>query len=352
VTGPPVKLTESLETAGFDEIIDVRSPAEFAADHLPGAINLPVLDDDERALVGTIYKQKSTFKARKTGAALISRNIARHIEAHFASKEGEYQPLIYCWRGGQRSGSMSSVLSQIGWRVTLLKGGYKTYRTSVIEQLYHGTPWFDVKVVAGLTGTAKTRLLHILEAQGEQMIDLEGLARHRGSLLGADPKQPQPTQKAFESALLAALRRVPSGAQIWVEAESSKIGEIFVPPLMWLAMADASAIEISAPISARVKHLCSEYEHFFEDGERLAALLEKLIPLHGHDRIDEWKSLIEQQAWAELVRALLEDHYDPAYRRSMEKNRRVTEKPYELEDLSDQALADCAAEISALKVAA
>lgn len=189
----------------FDVIVDVRSPAEFADDHIPGAINLPVLSDDERARVGTIYKQVNPFEARKVGAALVSRNIARHLDEHFADKPKEYRPLLYCWRGGQRSGSFALVLSQIGFRTTLLDGGYKTYRAEVMDGLRELAPRFAFRVLAGRTGSGKTRVLRELAALGEQVLDLEEVAVHRGSLLGSEPDRPQPPQRLFESRLFERL---------------------------------------------------------------------------------------------------------------------------------------------------
>lgn len=191
----------SAEPHRFSDVIDVRSPAEFADDRIPGAINLPVLDDAERVRVGTIYKQVSPFEARKVGAALVSRNIARHIDDHFVRQGKDYRPLVYCWRGGQRSGSLATVLSQIGFRVTVLQGGYKTYRGEVMDRLRDLPKRFDFRILAGATGSAKTRVLRALDAAGGQVLDLEDLACHRGSLLGPEPDAPQPAQRLFESLL-------------------------------------------------------------------------------------------------------------------------------------------------------
>ncbi len=177
----------------YDDIIDVRSPSEYAEDHLPGAISLPVLDDDERAKVGTIYKQVSPFDARKLGAALVAQNAARHLQGPLADRSGGWRPLVYCWRGGQRSGSFATILSQIGWRVDLVKGGYKSWRGLVVRAVYDDPVPSPVIVLDGNTGSAKTEILNRLPALGVQVIDLEGLAHHRGSLFGA--MGPQPSQK-------------------------------------------------------------------------------------------------------------------------------------------------------------
>ncbi len=185
----------------FDAVIDVRSPAEFADDHIPGAVNLPVLNDDERVQVGTVYKQVHPFEARKLGAAMVSRNIARHLDEHFAGHPNGYRPLVYCWRGGQRSGSLATVLGQIGFRVTVLAGGYKTYRGEVLDGLRDAAERVQLRVLAGRTGSGKTAVLRAVAAAGGQTLDLEELACHRGSLLGAEPGQPQPPQRLFESRL-------------------------------------------------------------------------------------------------------------------------------------------------------
>ena len=166
-----------LAAHGFDTVIDVRSPAEFAEDHVPGAINLPVLDDAERARIGTIFKQDSPFAARKLGAALVARNAARHLETALADKPGGWRPLIYCWRGGQRSGSFATILQQVGWRAEVIDGGYRSYRR-LVTQAMHDTPLrHRLVLLDGNTGTAKTDLLKLLAAQGNQTVDLEGSPR-------------------------------------------------------------------------------------------------------------------------------------------------------------------------------
>jgi tRNA 2-selenouridine synthase len=216
----------------YSEIIDVRSPSEYEEDHIPGAINLPVLDDTERAQVGTIYKQDSPFTARKIGAALVSKNISQHLSQHFAAKGKDYHPLIYCWRGGQRSNSMALVLTQIGWRVTLVEGGYKTYRTYVRNQLEQLPEKFTYRILCGLTGSGKTYILRKMHLSGFQVLDLEALGNHRGSLLGEEwdnRPSPQPSQKYFESLLLQKLQSFNPSETVWVESESNKIGQVYLP---------------------------------------------------------------------------------------------------------------------------
>lgn len=304
----------------FDEIIDVRTPAEFAIDHLPGAINLPVLSDDERILVGTLYKQTSAFEAKKLGASLVAKNISSHLDSYFKTKEQRYKPLIYCWRGGQRSESLALVLAQIGWDVTLLKGGYKRFRRTVFEALEALPRQFCYRVVCGLTGTGKTEVLRSLRDMGEQVLDLEGMAKHRGSLLGVDPSQAQPSQKAFDTALYCALQSFSKDKVVWVESESNKIGNVQVPPAIWLSLRSAPRVEVEAPIEARVAYLLKEYVHFIENPGELKEKLKVLLPFYGREVLARWYGFVEAEMWSELVRDLLITHYDPCYRRALAKN--------------------------------
>jgi tRNA 2-selenouridine synthase len=303
----------------YDEVIDVRSPLEFAEDHIPGAINLPVLEDAERAEVGILYKQVSTFSARKVGAAMVSRNISRHLESHFAHKDKDYQPLIYCWRGGQRSGSMATVLVQIGWRVTLLQGGYKTYRAHVRQQLHDLPAQFTYQILAGSTGTGKTQVLKRLAQRGAQVLDLEGLAQHRGSLLGALWEISQPTQKYFESLLLEQFQQFNPKEPVWVEAESNKIGQVYIPQTLWQNMQQAEGIEIQMPLNERIKHLLKEYPQLVAHPEVLKAKLQQLKSRHGKQKLEEWNHLIDTQQGETFIGLLLEQHYDPSYTHSFHR---------------------------------
>lgn len=308
------------QLADYDEIIDVRSPAEYAEDHIPGAISAPVLDDEERAQVGTIYTQVSPFEAKRLGAALISRNIAHHLETQFRNKPKNWRPVIYCWRGGQRSGAMAIILAQVGWQVGRLEGGYKNYRRNVIAELNELPARFEFRVVCGATGSGKSRLLRVLHAQGAQALDLEQLAQHRGSLLGNLPQEPQPSQKMFDSRLWDALRRLDPKRPVFVEAESKKIGSITLPDALLERIRAGRCILIEAPMHARVLLLMEDYAHFLRDPALLGQRLAPLVALHGHNVIEHWKELAAQGKWETLVEALLTEHYDPAYRRSTTAN--------------------------------
>lgn len=296
----------------FDDVIDVRSPAEWEEDRVHGAINLPVLDNEERARVGTIYKQVNPFSARKIGAALVARNAARHIEEVLADRPGGWRPLVYCWRGGQRSNSFAMILGQIGWRVEVLEGGYKSWRGLVVQELYDRPVRAPVVVIDGNTGAAKTEVLTHLAALGVQVLDLEGLANHRGSLFGALAGG-QPAQRGFESRLAVALARLDPTRPVVVEAESSKIGEIRLPPGLWKAMQAAPRIEIAAPVAARAAYLVRAYRDLVEDGPRLAAVIDLLRPVHPAKRIEEWHAHAAAGRFEELAADLMQRHYDPRY---------------------------------------
>ena len=298
--------------AGFDDIIDVRAPAEFAEDHLPGAINLPVLTDAERARVGTIYKQVSPFDARKLGAALVAANAARHLQGALADRGGAWQPLVYCWRGGQRSGSFATILSQIGWRVARVQGGYKTWRTLVVDRVQNGPIAAPVIVLDGNTGSAKTAILQRLALRGHQVIDLEGLAHHRGSLFGGHPDG-QPSQKMFEGRLAVALEGLDPTRPLLVEAESSRIGQITVPKAMWQAICAAPRLQLRVPVAARAAFTAATYGDMVDDPARVSAILDLMAPLHPAERVEGWRQALAQGQWQHLSEGLLRDHYDPRY---------------------------------------
>jgi tRNA 2-selenouridine synthase len=308
------------QLANFDSLIDVRSPSEFAIDHIPGSINCPVLDDDERAFVGTLHKRESAFAARRSGAALVARNIARHLQDALAGRPRQWRPLVYCWRGGQRSSAMAHVLAAIGWPVRRLDGGYRAYRRHVIDQLAVLPPRLRLRIVCGPTGSGKSRLLRHLACCGAQVLDLEQIAQHRGSVLGALPSAPQPSQKMFESRLWWALRALDPTRPVFVEAESRKVGQLRLPDALIGHMREAECVRLQLPLAARVNLLRGEYAHFEADVPALLRQLDCLTALHGRERVGHWKTLAAENRWPELVRRLLQEHYDPAYQRSIGRN--------------------------------
>jgi len=316
---PPPKIL--VETIGaYPERIDVRSPSEFAEDHLPGAANHPVLNDAERARVGTLHAQVSAFAAKRVGAALVARNIADLLDGAFADLPREWAPLVYCWRGGKRSGALAHMLCEIGWKAVQLDGGYRSYRRHVIAALAERPGRFRYRVVCGLTGSGKSRLLRALAACGLQVLDLEALARHRGSLLGDLPGNPQPVQKRFDSLVLEALDRFDPARPVYVESESRKIGTLQVPDALLDAMRRAECIRIDTPQPLRLLLLKDEYPHFLADAPALSGRLAHLAPLHGHRTVERWSAAAAAGDWDALVSELLERHYDPSYTRAIGRN--------------------------------
>ncbi len=311
---------KNMDFSAFDDVIDCRSPAEYAEDHIPGALSAPVLDDAERAKVGTTYKQLSPFEAKKLGAALVAKNVARHVQTLFAGKPRAWRPLVYCWRSGKRSAAMAHILREIGWDARTLDGGYRAYRRWVVEALERLPARYAFVVIHGPTGSGKSRLLASLREAGAQVLDLEGVAAHRGSVLGELPGRPQPTQKAFESELLHELSRLDPARPVFVEGESKKIGQLQVPEALIARMRASECVLLETAPEARVQLLLDEYRHFLGDPRSLERQLDCLVALHGRERIASWKALAAHGAWEELVRRLLAEHYDPAYRRSSATN--------------------------------
>ncbi len=303
----------------FDAIIDVRSPSEFALDHLPHAINCPVLDDAQRAEVGTLHNHVNAFEARKVGAPMVAKNVSHYIETLWRDKPHDWHALIYCWRGGNRSGAMAHILAKIGWPVIQLDGGYKAYRNYVNAALSL-PPAPSFKVVCGTTGSGKTRLLEVLRRLGAQVLDLEQLAAHRGSVLGHMPNQPQPSQKAFEGAIWQQLRQFDAGRTVFVESESKKIGNLNVPAALMDKMRRSPCISLRLSRQNRVRLLLEDYAHFTQHPAALKAQLDCLLSLHGREKIGRWHALIDTAQMPELVEQVLADHYDPAYLRSIERN--------------------------------
>ena len=306
--------------AEFSAIIDARSETEFAEDRLPGAVNWPSLNDAQRKLVGTEYKQVSPFVAQKRGAALVARNIADHIEREVIDKGRDWKPLIYCWRGGKRSGALAMVLGQIGFRVHLLEGGYREYRRAVLKALDELPSRFSYRVVCGSTGSGKSRLLQVLRAQGAQVLDLEALANHRGSVLGLVPGSPQPSQKEFDSRVWDALRHFDAARPVFVESESKKVGDLRVPPVLIERMRASSCIRLDLALPARVALLIEDYDFFVTDTEAFCERLGALRALRGNEVVNGWQEAARAGRTAEVVRDLLVNHYDPIYAQSMQRN--------------------------------
>jgi tRNA 2-selenouridine synthase len=308
------------EPALFDDVLDARSPSEFALDHLPGAQSWPVLDDDERRIVGTLYVQQGPLPARKVGGPMVAHNMAGLVQRLAQDKPREWRPLVYCWRGGQRSSALAWFLDQIGFRTTKLDGGYKAFRALVRDQLATRPAAFRLRVLAGRTGSGKTRLLQALAAAGAQVLDLEGLAQHRGSVLGGLPGQPQPSQKRFDTLLWQALGALDPLREVFVESESRKIGALQLPDALVARMHASPALRVEMPEAARVRLLLQDYGFFSQQPERFCALLDGLVELRGREAVKAWQALARSGQWAELYALLIREHYDPLYLRSIRRN--------------------------------
>ncbi len=333
----------------FDLIIDVRSPAEFALDHIPGAVNYPVLNNEERAQIGTLYKQVSPFAAKKLGAALVSRNIAHHLENHLLELPREWRPLIYCWRGGERSGAFTHILNRIGWKAMQLEGGYQGFRRTVIDGLELAAQQFTFQVICGMTGSGKTRVLQETQKYGAQILDLEALAIHRGSVLGNEPNIEQPSQKGFETALWNALRSLDPTKPVLVESESKKVGGVHIPDALMEKIRSGACIELRSSTQTRVSWLIREYHHFLSDTDNFKRKLALLTAHYGKVQIAQWSEAIDAGNFPELVEELLVKHYDPSYQSSIVRNfpRYQIEHFVQLENDSNEAFAKAAKAIVA-----
>lgn len=317
----PIPAAEAIaRLAEFDTVVDARSESEFAEDHLPGAVNWPSLNDAERHEVGTLYKQTSPFEARKRGATLVAANISRHIAQHVVDQPKGWKPLVYCWRGGQRSGSLSLVLGQIGFNVHIVEGGYKAFRGAVLAQLPELARGLSYRVVCGPTGSGKTRLLQALEAAGAQVLDLEGLASHRSSVLGLIPGQPQPTQKRFDTLVWEKLRGFDPARPVYVESESKKVGNVAVPESLIEAMRASSCLRLDLPDDERVRLLLEDYAFFSTDTDLFCRRLDALVQLRGREQVQAWQAQVRAGEIEPVVRELLVKHYDPGYASSTARN--------------------------------
>jgi tRNA 2-selenouridine synthase len=333
----------------FDTIIDARSEAEFDEDHLPGALNWPTLTNEERVSIGTTYKQVNAFEAKKRGAALAARNIARHIERNVIDKPKDWAPLVYCWRGGKRSGSLALILDQIGFKVTLIEGGYKAFRAALVEDIPRLVTTIDWRVICGTTGSGKTRLLTALAAQGAQVLDLEDLANHRSSVLGAIPGVAQPTQKRFDTLVWHQLRSFDAARPVFVESESKKVGNVAVPTALIEAMRASPCLNLVLADTERVQLLLEEYDFFVQNGEHFCERLTALKESRGAMQVAQWQAQIRTGDIAPVVQELLTLHYDPVYLQSMRRNFRGFDETKSIapKDRSPDAMAALAREVLA-----
>jgi tRNA 2-selenouridine synthase len=325
-------------TGAYSAIIDARTEDEYALDHLPGAQNWPSLNNSERIVIGTLYKQVGPFEAKKKGAALVAANISKHIQNHVIDLPKDWQPLVYCWRGGKRSGSLALILGQIGFKVAIIEGGYKAFRTALIAAIPAQVERLSWRVICGPTGSGKTRLLHCLRAQGAQVLDLEGLANHRSSVLGIVPGEPQPSQKHFDTLLWDALRNMDPTKPVYVESESRKVGNLAVPESLILAMRASPCYQLELADEERVKLLLEDYDFFVKDPLLFSKRLDALVAIRGQQVVEDWQAQIASDHIEDVVRDLLKLHYDPTYFASMKRNFLLIEKAQKLVALNRSQL--------------
>lgn len=331
------------ELQSYDLIIDARCPREFAEDHIPGAVNLPVVNDEEYAEVGTLHRTDA-MGAYQIGVQYSLRNIAQHLSQSVAGYNRRSRILVYCFRGGKRSRLWFDALDVIGYRVEKLKGGWKGYRRWVNDELQSVPGRFRYNVLTGPTGCGKTRLLGALRVAGAQVLDLEELAAHRGSVIGALPGQAQPPQKYFDSLLLRNFSTYHSERPIWVEAESKKIGNVQLPESLLVAMRAGNVFSVETPMTQRVQMWREDYAHFEQDPTLLVTKLQFLRPLVGNAELQHWEALATARAIPELFERLMTAHYDVAYKRSSLRNYPALQSApvIALDDLSPLALSKVA----------
>jgi tRNA 2-selenouridine synthase len=342
----PLQL-EVLEFGDYSLVIDARSPHEYAEDHIPEAINLPVVDDVEYAEVGTRHRT-DPHSAYLIGVEYSLHNIANQIKPLIAKYGENDRMLVYCFRGGKRSKLWADNLRTIGYTVDVLRGGWKNYRRWVRASLETLPKHFEFRVLSGSTGTGKTRLLHALAFAGEQTLDLELLASHRGSLIGALPGKPQPRQKYFDTLLLNAMRRFDVSRPVWLEAESKKIGNVQLPDSLYEAMHRTVPIHLTAPMSERVRLWREDYPHLAENPSAMVDLLAPLKPLIGGEELGLWRKLAASGDIDQLFERVMSQHYDPCYDRSTRRTYKneASSLRIDLESLSAERLNEVAMDLA------
>ena len=307
-----LSVLDFLHTRENRVVLDVRSPGEYAHGHIPGALNFPLFSDEERAAVGTVYKQQSRAAALELGLEYVGPKMAGFVRA--ARKIAPSGRLaVHCWRGGQRSGSMAWLLRQAGMDVVTLEGGYKKYRHHVLDVF--GQQHFKMLVVGGRTGSGKTKVLRALRQAGEQIIDLEQLAHHKGSAFGSIGEAPQPTVEQFENDLWEALCTLDPMRRVWVENESRSIGRVFIPEGFWVKMKAAPLLHFEIPPSARIQNLLDDY--VLTDKTELEAAFIKIDKKLGGQHLKAALEALQNNDFASAAAIALR-YYDKTYQHGLD----------------------------------
>jgi len=303
---------EFLELRKVNPVVDVRSPGEFATGHIPGAVNIPLFDDEQRADVGTVYKKEGNLNAVLRGIDLAAPHMSDKLRKALDLASGG-KLLVHCWRGGMRSEAMAWLFSQGGLDSTLLNGGYKAYRNHILGDLGRERKYF---ILGGLTGSGKTGILRYMKSRGIQVTDLEGLASHRGSAFGALGQDPQPTSEHFANLLYDDLAAMREDEPVWLEDESRNIGTVFMPDSFSLRMQTAPVIALMMSIETRMPRLLEEYTTF--PAEAIMASVLKISKRLGGDRTREAVDALRKGDYPTAVRITLE-YYDKAYHYGLSK---------------------------------
>lgn len=322
-----------LEKAKHIPVIDVRSPSEYALGHIPDSFNLPLFDDHERAIVGTLYIQESREKSVLKGLEIVGPKLK-----DFVVRAKEIVPdneiLIYCWRGGMRSNSMAWLLKTAGFKTHVLEGGYKSYRRFIREEIAKEK---NIIILSGNTGSGKTDILHALSSLGEQIFDLENIAHHKGSVFGSFGQEAQPTNEQFENIIFEKWQTFDINKPIWIEDESHAIGSVQIPEPLFTQMLNASIIKINVPLDIRIKRLVNEYSHFKK--EDLSNALIKIQKRLGGDNLKTALESIENNDFGKVADIALH-YYDKAYKTQLEKRNqsKITELNVPVDDSYETAI--------------
>lgn len=302
-------------------VIDVRAPKEFSQGHIPNAHNLPLFDDHQRSVVGTAYRHNGRQAAILKGLEMVGPKMRDLAEQSWAIAKQPGAPdgrvLMHCWRGGMRSQSVAWLLEQTGMQVQLLEGGYKSYRRFVLQQFQQAWP---LVVISGLTGAGKTRQLRNLRHAGQQVIDLEQLANHQGSVFGGFDQAPQPTVEQFENNLAHLLGKMAPAKPIWIEDESQSIGKVAVPTPFFKQYRLAPAIFLDVPREARARFLAAHYGNI--DVAEIESGIESIRDRLGGQNVNRAKRFLAENRWVDCADCLLE-YYDKAYLKSQQKHPRT-----------------------------